>query len=103
MNALAKPSLSIFYKIKLIILAFSENSPITGPIANGLIENLKESIQLRGEKILPKIQDLNSEGVALVGISDIHMKKVLPKICSSCCDSDSDVHRVMSIQEERPQ
>lgn len=32
------------------------------------------------------------------------MKEVSPqKICSSCCDSDSDAHCVMSIQEERPQ
>lgn len=39
----------------------------------------------------------------LAVVSDIHMKEVLPKISSSCCDSDSDVHCVMSAQEERPQ
>jgi hypothetical protein len=55
------------------------------------------------ENIFSKIQDLNSEHVALTEVSDIHMKEVLPKICSSCCDSDSGVHCVMSIQEERPQ
>lgn len=56
-----------------------------------------------GKKNLSKIQDLNSECVALARVSDIHMKEILPKICSSCCDSDSDVHCVMSIQEKRPQ
>ena len=55
------------------------------------------------EKILSKIKDLNSEHVALAGVSDIHTKEVSPEICSSSCDSDSDVHCVMSVQEERPQ
>lgn len=54
------------------------------------------------EKVLSKIKDLNSEHVALAGVSDIHMKEVSPEICSSSWDSDSDVHCVMSIQE-RPQ
>lgn len=49
------------------------------------------------------MKDLNSEQVALAGVSDIHMKEVSPEICSSSCDSDSDVHCVMSVQEERPQ
>lgn len=56
-----------------------------------------------GKKILSKIQGLNSEHVTLAVVSDIHMKEVSPKLCSSRCDSDSDVHCVMSIQEERPQ
>lgn len=55
------------------------------------------------EKILSKIKDLNSEHVALAGVSDIHMKEASPEICSPSCDSVSDVHCVMSIQEERPQ
>lgn len=55
------------------------------------------------EKLLSTIKDLNSEHVALAGVSDIHMKEVSPKICSSGCDSDSDAHCVTSIQEERPQ
>lgn len=53
--------------------------------------------------MLFKVQSLNSEHVTPAVLSDIHMKEASPKICRSCCDGDSDVHCVMSIQEERPQ
>lgn len=49
------------------MLTFSKNSPIIEPTEDGLIANLKESIQLNGKKILSKIQNLNSEHVTLVG------------------------------------
>lgn len=54
------------------------------------------------KNVISKIGALNSEHVALAVVSDIHVKSVLPKICSSCCDSDSDVHCLMSVREERP-
>lgn len=97
--SLAKSSLLICYKT---ILAFSKYSPIIEPIEDGLMANIKESnIQISGASF-SKTQDLNSEHVALAGVSDIHVKKVWPKIGSSCCDSDSDVHCIMSTQGGGP-